>query len=71
MKKIFYTKHALERMVWRKVSKDVVEEVVRNPDFLEEVGSKLIASKFINHEKVIVVYIPKGGGLLVITVMTR
>ncbi len=70
--KFFYTKHALERLLWREVGKEMVEEVIKNPEIVDKgENSKLIASKVINREKIIVVYIQKGDAIIVITVMTR
>lgn len=70
--RFFYTNHAIERMLWRNVSKETVEDVVNSPDVVEKgEDSKLIASKIINQERVVVVYIQKEDKILVVTVMTR
>lgn len=70
--RFFYTNHAIERMLWRNVSKENVEDVVKNPEIIEKGEStKMIASKIINQERVVVVYIQKEDKILVVTVMTK
>lgn len=65
---IIFTEHVRDRMQERNISRQAIEEVVRNPEFARRVSdNKVIARKKLNTETIEVVYVVEHSNRIVIT----
>lgn len=68
--KIIFTKHALLRMSFRKITREMIEETLLNPHRTGiRYKARLLAFRDFSHGTVKVVYSAQGDRALVISVM--
>ncbi|MBS3052339.1 MAG: DUF4258 domain-containing protein [Candidatus Aenigmarchaeota archaeon] len=67
--KIVYTNHAEIRSLQRGIKKELIEEVIKNPDMILDLDyERKQAIKKINKDKISVIYVKEGNNITVITV---
>jgi len=65
---IKFTKHALEQMLFREITKDEIIEVVNNPEkVIEGIGSTKIAQRLIDDKLLRVYFRSEGKDKIIIT----
>ena len=65
---IKFTKHALQRIKKRKISKDEILDAINNPDLLEkDLYGNFVAQKIIERRLLRVFYFSEGDAKIVIT----
>lgn len=64
---IIFTKHALQRMKERKISKKEVGDVIDNPDSIKRDTNRIIAKKKFKGKTIEVIFAKEGQKSLIIT----
>lgn len=70
-KPIKFTRHARNRMRWRKISKQEIEMVLRNPDKLNKMNSKFSCFKSIGNKNIKVVFVVENNQIIVISAFDK
>ena len=65
-----YTLHALERMRQRRISRNIVEACLHNPDKKERIEDAYRCVKKLNNKVLVVIYRKTGDSILIITAYT-
>ena len=65
--RIVYSKHALERMEFRSISKDAISDAIETYDTKEKVDDSCIVNKFLNGKMLRVIYRECANHYILIT----
>ena len=66
VKEIIYTKHALERLEMRAISKETIEDAIKNPDEMFKKNEIIIVHKLFGEKMLRVFYRENGNTITVI-----
>jgi hypothetical protein len=71
MEEIHYTRHAKNRMRWRKIAEEEIASAIRNPDFTETADNNINVWKQISDKYLRVTYREETAHILVITAVKK
>ncbi len=72
MGKVIFSRHAKKQMKWRRITEEEVEEVVSNPDRLEDtIKGRKNAFRLIGEKLLKITYTAENDGIIIITAIVK
>lgn len=71
MLKLRYTRHAKQRIKWRKISQEEIQLTLADPDAMEKQNGKIKVSKSIGKRNLQIIYTKENGQVIIITAIDK
>lgn len=70
-KPIKFTRHARNRMCWRKISQQEIEIALKNPDRVNRIDDKFSCFKYIQDKNIKVIFVIENDQIVVISAFDK